>query len=160
MIRPLRRRHLAMTATLAVITLAVFIAALAKRETIPAMAALPPALDGRPEAAGAPILLNRDDLWGETAIRTRIWRGPAGLVLELTPRQPLKKPDALVYWRPGPNLTDAYLLGALNGAEIRRFALPEAAAKRDGTLVVYSLAHGATAAEAALSADALKGDSP
>lgn len=79
-----------------------------------------------------------------------IGRGAGGEpVLELRPRADLQQPDLLLYWLPRESLEGApagvpegaLLLGALAGARVRRFVLPERALVEQGALLLYTLAH-------------------
>ncbi len=159
MIRPLRNRHRAMILAIAVIAPAVFIAALLQRESIPAVDAFPAAVSEPIVTASARVVYERGDLWGELGIQTRVLAEGDVLALELAPGQALKKPDVLVYWRAGGSMAETYLLGALSGAESRRFALP-AQARQGGELALYSLAHGQELAAAVLPREALEGGAP
>ncbi|MEM7586764.1 MAG: hypothetical protein AAF560_25465 [Acidobacteriota bacterium] len=142
MIAPLRRRHRWMTAILAVVVLGLYVAALAGRPAAPRTSELPAA---RVEPAGE-VVAEYDDLFRHP-ITTRVRSSAAGWQLELTPSQPLAKPEVLVYWTSegetgGPGLpADAFLLGALAGARPRTMTLPAAAQGRPGQLLLYSLGH-------------------
>lgn len=141
MIRRLRRRHRLWTTALAVVVPIGFVAALAARPARPVGEA----------AAGSDMPRARAIAdWssiGELPISGAIepWRGAR--ILALTPREPLARPDLLVYWSPGgaPEPPaggalppDVVLLGALGEAE-ERYRLPPGTAA--GTVVIYSLGH-------------------
>lgn len=135
--------------------------------------ALPPALAlallERPEPAPTPLptLLvaspavgperwTRDDLWAPLAIRSRLFEpvAEAGPVVELMPRDDLRRPSVLVYWAgagaPEALPPGAHLVGRLAGGEARRFALPPAARSVAGRLYLYSLGHHELLGSAAL----------
>lgn len=70
--------------------------------------------------------------------------GGEGLSLVIRPTSVILKPDLLVYWSPGDDVTgqpsdDAVLVGSLSGRSRRLLQLPAAA--DSGTLIVYSLPH-------------------
>ena len=158
MIRPLRTRHRVMVTVLAVTLPVLFVAGLLVRKPPAEMEAIPEAL--QPSSATYSTLLSETpDLWGELAIVTRLHADgdPASrLAVELHPEAYIKTPDVLVYWHTEATAEDvvpdgAYLLGALAGAQARRFALPDTALATDGHLILYSLAHQQTIATARLS---------
>ncbi len=152
MIASLRRRH--RWAALGLVVAAPLLLALglsARRPEI-RMDSLPAALaDAAPEA---PVLLDElPELWGETPIHTRRYGAGGGgvaTVVELTPREPLRRPDLLIYWLPAGSAETfperAELLGRLRGRHPQRFALPGPG----GTLLLHSVAHGETLASAVL----------
>ena len=55
--------------------------------------------------------------------------------IEVVPAHPLNSPDPLLYFGQGPQIEGATLLGALEGSQMRRFAVPGS-----GYLILYSLA--------------------
>jgi len=55
--------------------------------------------------------------------------------IEVVPARPLNSPDPLLYFGQGPQIEGAILLGALEGSQMRRFAVPGS-----GYLILYSLA--------------------
>lgn len=69
------------------------------------------------------------------------------LRLLLRPTKVILKPDLLVYWTSQPLTNqklaqDAILIGSLSGTSRRELLLPSAATTRQGTIVIYSIAHG------------------
>ncbi len=147
MIRPLRIRHRAMMAVLAVVIPLVFVAGLMAREPIPVMEQLPEAVVSLAQPSLAHQILEADDLWTVAPITTRVFGDatPAThLAVELTPQASLKLPDVLVYWAPqqpaGMLPGDSFLVSSLDGTETVRGALPEAALRTDGFLILFSLA--------------------
>ncbi len=135
MIRPLRRFHAWMWLLLTPAMAWVLVAALMGREKFPLADPEPP-----PAATGEQVL-SRNTWSAGSTITTRVLLRGEELVLELTPMQTLKKPDVLVYWLDGQNLSDGYLLGNLSGTQPRYYKLPTSARGRTGSVVLYSLAH-------------------
>lgn len=93
-------------------------------------------------------LWSRDDAFGAWPARLALF---ADGTLELRPRRPLDRPELLLYWIPGAFTgdelpDDARLLGRVTGTHAQRFASPA----NGGSLVVYSLGHGAIVASARL----------
>lgn len=158
MIRPLRRRHRRMMAALAVTLPLAFIAGIAARKSIPAMAEIPPAI--RPAAPEfSHRIFEQSDLWGQLDIITRVYADslpPTRLAVELHPQRYLKHPDVLVYWSAGAAGAakappqEAFLIGVLSGREKGRFLLPAPALETDGSVILYSLAQQQRIATAAL----------
>jgi hypothetical protein len=155
MIRPLRQRHRLMLLGLSVALPLLFGAGLLARKAPAVMEALP--ATGRvPEAGAYPLVVaerEADSL--AVQIRLRADGRPARrLALELMPRQYLKEPDLLVYWHPGTasdvSPSGGYLLGAMDGARARIFALPDTARHTNGTVIFYTLAHQKTLETATL----------
>lgn len=145
MIAPLRRRHRWLTAALLVAVPVLYVAALAVRPGEPVMAGLPEVLAAGPPA-GAEVVEELGEPFTDPPIAVRVRRGAARWWVELEPREPVARPEILVYWTPagsaaGQLSPDAFLLGALADARARAFALPPAALGRAGRLVLYSLGH-------------------
>ncbi len=152
MIAPLRRRHRLMTASLAVVVPVLYVVALTARpeETT---AVLPLALSegstaDSGKAGGAnPGDLDNDfgELFTDPRVVVRSRSDGTTWWLELEPRQPITRPEVLVYWSrsaaTGRLPEDAYLIGSLAGDRARAFELPQEALGRAGTLVLYSLGH-------------------
>lgn len=158
MIAPLRRRHRWVIPVLAVVVPVLYVVALAARPDHPAAPPLPAELDrpmpGQVESEEADLF--------EHPITTRIRTGrdavaDAAWWVELSPREPLAKPEVLVYWSAAPSgggqlPADAYLLGALAGTRARAYALPVEALGRPGRLWLYSLGHQEVVGSAELQA--------
>jgi hypothetical protein len=148
----LRRRHRVAWIVLALLVPPAFAAALAWRPALPPPSAIPAAL--RTEPGADALAWERDDLWPELPIRTRLLTGGSGPVVELVPLRDPMKPDVLIYWAAegtADRVPDgARLLGRLSGVEPRRLVLPPAAQERAGRLYLYSLGHGELVDTAAL----------
>ncbi len=144
MIAPLRKRHRRTVSALAVLVPALYVLALAARPDPPVVDALPPALA---DPTPGEVLSDYGALFTGQAIAARLRGDGAARWVELEPREPVARPEVLVYWAPGSEggydrLGDgAVLLGALAGARPRAYPLPDAALGRDGRLVLYSLGH-------------------
>lgn len=169
MIRPLRRRHRRIISVLAVLLPLAFIAGIASRKSIPAMAEIPPAI--RPAAPEfTHLIFEQNDLWGQFDITTRVYADtlpPSRLAVELHPQRYLGFPDLLVYWNAGAAGAakippqEAFLIGVLSGREKSRFLLPATALETDGSVILYSLAQQQRIATAALpSHSILSGGNP
>ena len=148
MIRPLRVWHRRMISILALVVPALLVAALAVRRPAPTDSDAADPLEQerfRPERvtqriSSAPPL---------PAIEVEL----AGLALSLHTALFDERPDVLLYWsadRPASGGTwpgEAHLLGSGDGHFDGFLLLPEAARKRDGWLVLYSVAHREVVAE-------------
>lgn len=163
MIQHLRQRHRNLIVILAVILPVSFLAGLATRSSAPQRQDIPPFLINELPAFPR-VLFENGNLWGGHNILTRVCADdmpPQRLIVELQPQDELVKPDILVYWHEpatdsGNQLPEnAYLLGALTGKQLRRFALPEAARMVEGKLVLFSLAHQQIVATALLPTSSL-----
>lgn len=151
MIAPLRRRHRAMVAVLAVLLPVGYATALLARPTFP----VAPAPQTEPAAgvlAERPIQL---DLPG-SYVRVRTWRAGGERFVELAPRIDLEQPDVLVYALDegryhgssfvgdaslDPSaLSEAYLLGTLQGRASVQYRLPAELEGAPFRLILYSLA--------------------
>ncbi len=158
MIRPLRRRHRRILTALAIVLPLAFVAGIASRKSIPAMAEIPPAIQtAAPEFTHR--IFEQNDLWGQLNIITRVYADslpPSRLAVELHPQRYLEYPDLLVYWSAGAGSDakippqEAFLIGVLSGREKGRFLLPAPALETDGLLILYSLAQQQRIAAAAL----------
>jgi hypothetical protein len=139
MIRRLRQRHRLMTGALIVPLIGVGIA-LASRPTDAVMETLPPPL-AQDAASDAALLIQHEDHWTGASIDTTV--RPDQIVL--SPTEPLRKPDCLLYW--APTLSDAkipdgaVLLGSVTGDPDQRLPVPAAASMTTGHLLIYSLGH-------------------
>jgi hypothetical protein len=136
-----------MIIALAVTLPAAFAVGIATRREVPTYEAGAPGPAA--QARNRSELWSRNDLWEKRAIRTRLERIGAGagqLAVELVSTDQIVRPDVLVYWVPGerkihgPLPDDAFLLGSFEQAVPSPLALPEAAIKQTGVLVLYSLA--------------------
>lgn len=149
MIRPLRQRHRWILLGLSVALPLLFVAGLLARKAPAVMESLP--ATGRVlEADAYPVVVaeREGDSLG-VQLRLRADGRPARrMALELAPRQHLREPDLLVYWHPGTAAgvlpSDGYLLGTMDGARARVFALPDTALHTYGTVIFYTLAHQKT----------------
>jgi hypothetical protein len=149
MIRRLRQRHRLLTGALVLPLIGAGIA-LASRPAVPVMDALPPPLAAGAPSASAP-LWSAADRWIGAVIATTLH--PDQVVL--TPIEPLRRPDCLLYWSPRPAEGDglpggAVLLGAISGDAGQHIPLPAAARADDGVLLIYSLGHSTVVASLAL----------
>ena len=146
MIRPLRSRHRAIIAVLAVVVPLVFVLGLLARQPIPAVNETTTAV--RPTLpAGLVEVSVSDDAWAGLPVRTT-WLEDGGVpprrAVKLELLEELGRPDLLVYWSEGPAPGDALpgdalLLGAIADGQARAWTLPGAAGG-DGRLILYSLA--------------------
>ena len=152
MIAPLRRRHRVVVTLLLIAVPVGLVLALSARPPLPTTETLPNALADGPGSGGGDV--ESYDVFGELGIAVRGFHA-AGAVLELTPSQPLARPDVLVYWAETAASdrlpTGAILLGALSD-RARTYSVPATAASRAGHLVLYSLAHQEVVASGALPA--------
>ncbi len=143
MIAPLRRRHRWLTTVLAVVVLALYVAALAGRPAPPIVETLPAEL----MTSGTGEVVDELGELFTHPITTRIRSEGAQWQVELEPREPLARPEVLVYWAPDDEATssglpsDAFLLGALAGTRERALTLPGPVLGRPGRLLLYSLGH-------------------
>ena len=132
-----------MTTALAIVLPSLFCAAILAREP-EATWELPPAaraLDPELGSVGQ-VLLSGPGAWGGLPLDARFAPSPGeGAVVELTPVQPLRRPDLLVYWTSDKATDelapDALLLGKL-GESRRSFAL----SREGGYLTLFDLAQG------------------
>lgn len=142
MIAPLRRRHRLRTAALLVAVPVLLALALAARPSPPRVEARPAALAPGPDPRGGDV--ETLPVFGEFDVTVHAWQTADGPVIGITPGEPLARPAVLVYWTPAPPgdglPDDALLLGAVADRG-RTYAVPPAAAGRDGHLVLYSLGH-------------------
>lgn len=153
MIAPLRRRHRVMVTFLLIAVPVGLVLALSARPTLPIMEELPGALAGGPNARGADV--EGYDVFGEIGVAARGYQTASGAVLELEPAEPLARPDVLVYWSAeaaGDRLPDGALLLGVLSDRARTYAVPAAAAGREGFLVLYSLGHQEVVASGAVPA--------
>lgn len=154
MIHSLRKKHRAIFSVLSAALPLAFVAAIAFRaERRPAENAR--SLPQNPSAALQQCIFEKEDLWADQKIVTRIYAHaaqPAELAVELHPAVALAHPEILVYWneKDDANLKDAFLLGTLAGTQPRRWLLPQNALQHDGYLVLFSLAHQSFIAQAHL----------
>jgi hypothetical protein len=147
MIRPLRQRHRVMVLTLAVLLPAGFVLGIATRKSVPTVPALPTPLASEAHRFHS-ALWAREDLWPRHPIRTRLLADESGaqLAVELAPKEAIVLPDVLVYWVPGETAVrntlpdSAFLLGTLSANPPRPLPLPPDASRRQGALILYSLA--------------------
>jgi len=145
MTRPLRQRHRAMIGALGALLPVAFIFGLAAPKPVPTMA-LPRLLPGETPRVDS-VRWDRDDLWTQPALRTRLVTDQVDRrAIELRAKDAVIRPDVLVYWIPGESKPDqelppaAILLGAFNGHGTTPLRLPPQAAGQGGLLVLYSLA--------------------
>ncbi len=151
MIARLRRRRRSWIAGIAFAAPAVLALGLIARPTEPSPHALPAAF--RSTDGAAPLAEARElpGLWGALPIHTRA----TPTAVEPEALEDLRVPEPLVYCAPAGAPIDvlpetATLLGRLAGTGVRRFALPAPHRDSGGTLLLYSLGHGAVIAGAAL----------
>jgi hypothetical protein len=143
MIRPLRVRHRWMTTTLAVALPLGFAAAMVAREPhVTAGVASPGAVpDGPPLGETYATDLGP---FGELPLEARFGRRGGALTLELTPTEPLRRPELVVYWSPAApeeiadELPQSAVFLGVQGDEARRFPLPSGAA----SLLLFDLGRG------------------
>ena len=150
MIRPLRRRHAAMSVVLLVLLApAGLLAGVLARPDETLMAGLPSRVYTDPDMPSGRIG-KASLLVGELEIEVRVWGTGSSRFVQLRPMGDLQVPDVLVYWTPSavaapgaPPPTDAVMIGGLGGSRLPSFTLPEAAADpaAGGSLLLYSLAH-------------------
>ena len=169
MIRNLRRRHGRMWLFSSILLLAIFWLGFTKRSAIPPMAELPASL-AEPAPTGANTVFDNPNLWTPLSIETKILQtgtdpvgidpvgtDPAAWWLSLKPKADLQRPDILVYWSPTGKLSEGILLGRLSGTSARTFSLPARALAEPGSLMLHSLGHGETFAEAKLDLSGIGG---
>jgi len=147
MIRPLRQRHRVILFGLSAFLPALFVMGIVSRKPVPVLPSLPSAL-ARQVVPVRESLWVREDLWEKGPMRTRLLTEPnhSSLAVEIVAREPIVRPDMLVYWVPGaaalgdslPN--DAVFLGAWMQPPASALALPVAAKASQGKLILYSLA--------------------
>jgi hypothetical protein len=144
-IRPLRARHRAIFAVLAMVVPAGYAAALLGRRAPPPPSAWPAAeLPAAPAGAGAERIV----MWSSHSLLTRLWRSSdATLAVRVEGWREPAPPALALYWSPsapsGTALPDgARFVGALGaaGGAPRELALRQAPA--GGWLVLFSLGHG------------------
>ncbi|HZR84943.1 MAG TPA: hypothetical protein VFD92_27860 [Candidatus Binatia bacterium] len=169
MTRALRLRHRRVVALLAIALPAAVVAAVAARPAPPVQGrdpvGEPPAEPSASVAAGAPAAVASA---GEGPLRLAARVVPADARapepsparLEVDVRGDVAQPELLAYWAPVapgaivPRDRDlpagSVLLGPARIGGARTFALPDAAGRQAGEVIVYSLAHGRVAAAVAL----------
>ena len=138
MIRPLRRRHLWMVATLAAIVAPLYLAALAVRPAPAVQEALPGGL-AEPASADSGEMV---ELPTTPPLQVRAAGADA---IEIRSEGFIEGADLLLYWAPAAgarSLADAWLLGPVRGGGRQILELPGAATAAPGVLVLYSLGHG------------------
>ncbi len=147
MVRPLRQRHRAMILVATAVLPTAFALGIAARREIPAARVTLAASIGEDRAQSE--LWSRDDLWEKSAIRTRLLRSNADaehFAVRLTAREPIVRPDVLVYWVPGERRLqnalpdDSFFLGKFALASAAPLGLPAEATRQKGFLALYSLA--------------------
>ena len=156
MIRPLRRRHRVLVASLAVLLPPAFVAGIAGRPNLAGTAPRPTALLDRPETT-RPVQWSHPNLWPGHVIQTELSRSHGSPLLRLDVQEP-PRPDTLLYWvggapRPNARLPDgAVLLGGVDRAAA--LPIPAVALGQPGYLLLYSLAdREVVATSAALTLD-------
>lgn len=142
MIHKLRQRHRAMVYALGVLLPIGFLSGISARVSVPIQAS-----EATRAHSNQRVLLERNDLWSNTII-TRITtdpKSPEQTFVTLLPREPIIKPDVLLYWIPGGNgpldslPENAVLVGAMvNEVSL---ALPRTNRGESGSLLLYSLAN-------------------
>jgi hypothetical protein len=142
-IAPLRARHRAMFAVLAIALPVSFVLALRARDDESNVATLPEALQSVGERGNTYVTLQNDE-----EFRFAFGSTPRVVAVEHVSGE--RAPDLLVYWTPSaPQMHElpsgSVLLGALGERE-RRFVLPDAVNEHAGAFVVFALAHGAVIA--------------
>jgi hypothetical protein len=147
MIRSLRQRHRVTVIALSVAVPTAFTVGISTRRPVPSAASAPVGIANDPVDLSE--LWSRDDMWMQTPIQTHLLRDRASaerFAVVLRPRDPIVRPDLIVYWVPGDQPTreslpdDSYLLGILDQSNPAPLILPAAAANQPGHLVLYSLA--------------------
>lgn len=154
MIAKLRRNHRIAAVLLALLAPLIFVTGIKARRAMPVTSNFPPLLFVD-NMRVYPDRLERDDLFGDLAVITRVFGTRKHIVLELEPVHDLNKPDLLVYWfaqEDQGQRDQYYLLGSLAGKQSRRYILPPLAYEEDGFLALYSLGHDETIAEVLLPA--------
>lgn len=149
MIAKLRARHRWMSALMGVVSLGGLGVALASRVAPPVMPTLPAPVSAAALPAGPPLSVD-EALWTGASIRTARYAE----AVVLSPLEPLRMPDPLVYLAASAPAGEALpqgarLLGSLSDAANQPFPVP---ANAQGHLIVYSLAHDRVVAHAALGA--------
>ena len=153
MIAPLRKRHRLMWSVLTPFALGLLFLALTNRPPSPISKALPDTLKASTFQAslGAGSLLDSEDFFADPPTAAQLAWSDSALVLELSPRDAIRQPHVLAYWRPegaGDGVAAAHLLGQLLDGGSQTFALPTGAS--GGEIVLYSLAHQQVLTRAAL----------
>ena len=147
MIARLRRRHARMVTALAVLAPAVVIAAVVARQPPASQAVLPSPLEREMVKVypSKPFPLHESALtWPGLKLHTKIWLHDERRYLELSPHEPLRSPDVLLYASEQPAgakalPNDARLVGRFAGSRAQTFELP---AELPASLWLFSLAHG------------------
>ena len=145
MIRPLRQRHRRMVIVLGIFLPVAFAVGIAARKPVPGMTSLPAEL----VASSRKFTVTeweRTDLFTKAPLQVELLREAAGagnFALRFSTARDFVKPDLIVYWVTGTNMTDmlpdnARLLGSFN--PVTPLPLPEHVRSASGTLVLYSLA--------------------
>jgi hypothetical protein len=143
MIRPLRQRHRLIVCTLGILLPVAFTAGIAARRSVPMVNSVPKELESKASEFGM-VVWTKTDLWPGRGIITSLRRDTVGaLAVDLMFRD-LVRPDVLVYWTPGTELTgeglpeSARLLGVLaNRAPLQ---IPADVRGEAGRFLLYSLA--------------------
>ena len=153
MIRRLRQRHRVMSGGLLLAVIGSGIA-LISRPTDAVMEQLPSPLTEAAASAAQP-LKSGDDLWDGAQLRTTIY--PDQVVI--SPLQPLRHPDCLLYWTPMANREGelpkvARLLGAVAEQPVQRIPVPASLTMSTGHLLIYSLGHSEVIAWLSLAPEA------
>lgn len=147
MTRPLRQRHRKVVLTLSVFLPAAFVLGIASRRVAPLISIAP--TDALYQKADSyKSVWVRDDLWEKSPLRTRLLSDSttSNLALEVTAKDPIIRPDVLMYWVQGtPKINDslpseAILLGSWTQDSANALAVPRAAKIAEGKLLLYSLA--------------------
>ena len=155
MIRKLRRRHFRVMIVLACVLPLVFMLGLVRRQVIPVMNRFPPGLGPSPPQRS--IFWQKDVLVGEVEATLATRSDGAEWTIDIRPAGELAHPDLLVYAGNGPGeqtLDQEYLIGAMAGAEWRRFQIPEVLVGQGFALKFYSMAHREMVAELVVPAEA------
>ena len=150
MIRSHRRRHFWIFAILAVILPLVLVAAIGVKRRAPIVDRLPPALNQPSLSTWNPIAGTETELV-DLHIHLRILVSDSlrsRLGVELTLTEAFSEPDVAVYWTartgaaPETLPRDAVLVGSIGKIGAQRLELPPQAVATQGSLVLYSVAHG------------------
>lgn len=134
MIRELRLRHRRLIPILAILSIAVFMAALSARKPIPESSPVPFAQPDFSILANAETHeLKFTEL--ESTLKATLHQTDSRRVLEINIIAPVKLADPLVYWTPS-DMNKAQLLGPLPSSGKKTYALKNP----DGSVIIYSLA--------------------
>lgn len=153
MIRPLRARHRAIFAVLAILLPVGLAAALVSRPVDPALDELPEPLRDSHLPQGGAVAWSLAGGWEGVPIDAELRvKGAARLVV--TPVEDPRLPDLLIYWSPegaGQRALadgEARLLGRVAGSQPLSLPVPPETVARGGYLLLFSLAHGQVVASA------------